>query len=138
MKSSRRPAREPAPTLPRQEADFTAEGAPAPGLAGLQVPEGDDVSKGPSQGEAAAAPSDDGSSLPGRPAHIVGAVESRQGDGVNFRLRKGPCTVHLTALDATIDWRDGDFSGRTSMPLPHFDAHLRSGALVFDDAPAAT
>jgi len=77
---------------------------------------------------------DPAANAPGRPAHIVGVVESRQGDGVNTRIRKGPCTVHLTALDATLDWRDGNFSGRAAMPLTDFELHLRNGAVVYDDA----
>jgi hypothetical protein len=71
-----------------------------------------------------------------REACIVGEVQSRQGDGANFLIRKGPCTVQLTALDATIAWNDGDSHGLAAMPLADFHTHLRNGAVAFVDTPA--
>jgi hypothetical protein len=69
-----------------------------------------------------------------RAAQIVGEVGSRQGDGANITIRKGPVSIQLTALDATISWVDGDTHGLAAMPRSDFNRHLTSHAIRWLDA----
>jgi hypothetical protein len=125
----------PPPVLPQQQADFTAEGAPPPGRAGLHVPANAATAAPEPAADAtdSAAGAAANTAAPRRLARIVGEVESRQGDGANVAIRKGPCGVQLSALDATIDWQDGDARGSAVLPRASFDTHLRDGAIVYAD-----
>lgn len=70
-----------------------------------------------------------------RPASIVGDVEYREGDGANIAIRKGPCDVEQTELDATISWADEDSRGSAAIPIAAFKRYLARMAIVFvDDA----
>ena len=62
-------------------------------------------------------------------AHIHGKVEFRQGDGATQTIRRGPCEVKQTALDATISWEDGDTHGNAAMPLTDFKRYVASHAI---------
>jgi hypothetical protein len=127
--------------LPRQEADFTAEGAPPPGRVGLEAPEhlgpqaAGRISVAPEAGKV------DRQDAVRRTARVVGEVSTRQGDGVNIVVPPGPCVVRLTALDATLSWGEeggqgageGEVHGVVAMPLTDFQRLLQAGAIVFDD-----
>jgi hypothetical protein len=69
-----------------------------------------------------------------RAAQIVGEVVSRQGDGANLVIPKGPVQIQLTAADATISWVDGDTHGLAAMPRTDFNRHLTSHAIRWLDA----
>lgn len=68
---------------------------------------------------------------PARHALITGEVQYREGDGANITIRPGPCTVELTAMDATISWVDGDTRGAAAMPLADFRRLLARKAIRF-------
>lgn len=72
-----------------------------------------------------------------RAAQVVGEVVSRQGDGANLVIPKGPVQIQLTAADATISWVDGDTHGLAAMPRSDFNRHLTSHAIRWLDATAA-
>ena len=70
-------------------------------------------------------------------ARITGKVEYREGDGPSNTIPVGPCEVHLTALDATISWTDGDSRGAAAMPIADYRRHLASRAIRLDTDKAA-
>ena len=70
-------------------------------------------------------------------ARIKGKVEYREGDGTNITIPVGPCEVHLTALDATISWTDGESRGAAAMPIADYQRHLASRAIQLDTDKAA-
>ena len=53
-------------------------------------------------------------------ARITGTVEYREGDGANITIRRGPCEVEVSALDATLSWSDVDSHGAAAIPLGDF------------------
>lgn len=65
-------------------------------------------------------------------AHITGTVEYREGDGANITIRRGPCEVEETAMDATISWTDGDSHGSAAMPLTIYRGYVASRAIRID------
>lgn len=64
-----------------------------------------------------------------RSAMITGIVEYREGDGAKITIRRGPCEVHETALDATISWTDGEWHGSAAMPIADFRRYTASRAI---------
>lgn len=62
-------------------------------------------------------------------AMIVGTVEYRQGDGPNIAIRRGPCEVTVTAMDATLSWTEGVTQHVTAVPLADYRRLLTSRAL---------
>ena len=66
-----------------------------------------------------------------RAALITGEVQYREGDGANITIRPGPCTVEVTAMDATISWDDGDSRGAAAMPLTDFRRLLARKVIRF-------
>ena len=70
-------------------------------------------------------------------ARITGLVEYREGDGANITIRRGPCEVEESALDATISWTDGDSRGSAAMPMADYRSYLASKAIQIDGAKAA-
>ncbi len=116
----------PPPAAP--ESDFTSEGAPPPGQVGTEAPDLPAAASKPDAGSATAPVS--------RQARIVGTVELRQGDGSIHTAPPGPCQVQLTALDATLSWRDNAAQGPAALPLADFNRHLEAGEIVFTDRAA--
>lgn len=50
-------------------------------------------------------------------------------------IRKGPCDVEQTELDATIIWADEKSRGSAAIPITAFKRYLAREAIVFvDDA----
>lgn len=70
-------------------------------------------------------------------AQITGTVEYREGDGANITIRRGPCEVQETAMDATISWTDGDSHGSAAMPLTDYRRYIASKAIQIDGIKAA-
>jgi hypothetical protein len=68
-------------------------------------------------------------------AQITGKVEYREGDGTNIVIRPGPVEVQTTAVDATLNWTDGETRGSAAMPLTDFQRYVAKGAIKL--APAA-
>ncbi len=64
-------------------------------------------------------------------AMITGMVEYREGDGARITIRRGPCEVDETALDATISWTDGDWHGSAAIPIADFRGYTASRAIEF-------
>lgn len=62
-------------------------------------------------------------------AVIVGKVQYREGDGPNITIRPGPCTVEVTAMDATISWSDGESHGSAAIPLADYQRYVASKAI---------
>lgn len=93
---------------------------------------------GNSDADAADAAADSAAPVPApRAAQIVGEVVSRQGDGANLVIPKGPVQIQLTAADATLSWVDGDTHGLAAMPRSDFNRHLTSHAIRWLDATPA-
>jgi hypothetical protein len=67
-------------------------------------------------------------------ARIVGKVQYREGDGANMTIPPGPCEVDVTALDATISWSDGDWCGKTAIPIADYQRYLSRRMLQIVDA----
>lgn len=65
-------------------------------------------------------------------ARITGTVEYREGDGANITIRRGPCEVDETALDATISWIDGDTHGAAALPIADYRRYVASKAIQID------
>jgi hypothetical protein len=73
-------------------------------------------------------------STPSQPAHIVGSVEVRQGDGTMQTIRPGPVEVQTTDTDATLSWTEEDTHGAVAMPLTDFKRHLAKGTIRMEVA----
>lgn len=141
------PEAAPAPQ-PTPESDFTAEGAPPPGRVGSEPPDhpadqagagGAGTPDAEQAVEPAAAPEATRGTATApvkRRARIVGTVELRQGDGTVYAAPRGPCTVQITALDATLSWVDGNTHGLAALPLTDFNRHLLDHSIEFTDDPA--
>jgi hypothetical protein len=121
------------------ESDFTAEGAPPPGRVGSEAPAHESTAPCDQTANPAHDPAhdpDSGTAIAPvrRSARVCTPVEVRQGDGSIYLVPCGPCTVQITALDATISWVDGDTHGLAAMPLTDFDRHLADRSIEFVDA----
>lgn len=68
-------------------------------------------------------------------ARITGKVDYREGDGPTSTIPLGPCEVHLTTLDATISWNDGDSRGAAAMPIADYRRHVASRAIRLESQP---
>jgi hypothetical protein len=71
-----------------------------------------------------------------QPAHILGTVEVRQGDGPMQAIRPGPVDVQTTDTDATLSWTEGDTHGAVAMPLTDFKRHIAKGTIRMEVAAA--
>ena len=63
---------------------------------------------------------------------IVGDVRYAEGDGPTRSIRRGPCEIDVTALDATISWRDGDVGAVAALPLETYTTWVDEGRIVVD------
>ncbi len=70
-------------------------------------------------------------------ARITGKVQYREGDGANITIRRGPCEVDVTPLDATISWTDGDWRGSAAIPISDYRRYVSRKVLQLVDTQAA-
>jgi 2-methylisocitrate lyase-like PEP mutase family enzyme len=65
-----------------------------------------------------------------QPAHIVGKVEYREGDGPLLAVPCGVVDVETNATDAIFTWPDGKSHGIAAMPVANFCQYVADGAIA--------
>jgi 2-methylisocitrate lyase-like PEP mutase family enzyme len=65
-----------------------------------------------------------------QPAHIVGKVEYREGEGPLLEIPCGVVEVETNAVDAIFSWPDGKSHGLAAMPVANFCRYVADGAIT--------
>jgi hypothetical protein len=65
-----------------------------------------------------------------QPAHIVGTVEYREGEGPLLAVPCGVVDVETNATDAIFSWPDGRSHGIAAMPVANFCQYVADGAIT--------
>jgi 2-methylisocitrate lyase-like PEP mutase family enzyme len=70
-----------------------------------------------------------------QPAHIIGEVDYRDGEGPLRTIPRGIVQVETTAMDAVLTWPDGAYHGIAAMPVANFCQYVADGAIVVANKP---
>ena len=70
-------------------------------------------------------------------AHILSAIEYREGDGAALEIRKGPVELEITEIDVTLSWTDGETHSATAIPLGDFERYVSEGKIELEDSEEA-
>jgi 2-methylisocitrate lyase-like PEP mutase family enzyme len=70
-----------------------------------------------------------------QPAHIIGTVEYRDGEGPLRTIPQGIVQVETSSVDAVLTWPDSPSHGLAAMPVANFCQYVADGMIIVEQLP---